>query len=135
MTLHVLLHMSDARDAVTSETLAPMMKTNPVALRRTMAGLRRAGIVHSEKGHGGGWSLARPLESVSIRDVYDALGMSEPFTIGLREQRPKCQLERSVNRALGAALADAEALLEERFRGVTVANVLADARPGAARAS
>src|SRR5205814_1614586 len=50
-TLHVLLHMYRAEGALTSEALGPMMKTNPVVIRRTMAGLRRAGIVRSEKGH------------------------------------------------------------------------------------
>jgi Rrf2 family protein len=132
VALHVLLHMSETGGAVTSETLGPMTKTNPVVLRRTMAGLRDAGIVRSEKGHGGGWSLARPLDAVTLGDVYDALGMSAPFSIGLREQSPKCFLERAANRALRAALAEAEALLVDRFRNVTVADVLADARPKAA---
>jgi DNA-binding IscR family transcriptional regulator len=128
LALHALLHVSEAGGAVTSESLGPMMKTNPVVLRRTMAGLREAGIVRSEKGHGGGWSLARPLESVTLRDVYRALGLSAPFTIGHRERSPRCLLERAVNRTLGAALADAEALLVERLGDTTVASVLADAR-------
>jgi Rrf2 family protein len=127
VALHVLLHMSETGSAVTSGALGPMMKTNPVVLRRTMAGLRQAGIVRSEKGHGGGWSLARALDAVTLGDVYDALGMSTPFNIGHREQSPKCALERAVNRALGAALAEAEALLVERFRDITVADVLTDA--------
>jgi Rrf2 family protein len=133
LALHVLLHMSEADGPLTSETLAPMMKTNPVVLRRTMAGLRDAGVVRSEKGHGGGWSLTRPLASVTLGDVYDALGVSAPFNIGHRDRSPRCLLERAANRALGAALADAEALLVERLRGVTVAEVLADARPGVSR--
>jgi DNA-binding IscR family transcriptional regulator len=123
----VLLHMSETGGVVTSGALGPMMKTNPVVLRRTMAGLRDAGIVRSGKGHGGGWSMARRLDAVTLGDVYDALGMS-PFNIEHREQSPRCQLERAVNRALEAALAEAEAVLVQRFRKVTVAQVLADAR-------
>lgn len=133
--LHVLLHMSEAEAPLTSEMLAPMMKTNPVVLRRTMAGLRDTGIVRSEKGHGGGWSLARTLDAVTLGDVYDALGIAAPFSIDNRQQSPKCLLERAVHRTLAGALAEAEALLIERFRGVTVADVLADARrtPGRTR--
>ena len=127
VALHVLLHMSETEAAVTSETLGPMMRTHPVVLRRTMAGLREAGIVRSEKGHGGGWALSRPLDSVTLGDVYDALGMSAPFSIGHREKSPKCLLEKAVNRALTAALAEAEAALVDRFRRITVADVLADA--------
>jgi len=33
-----------------------------------MAGLRRAGIVRSEKGHGGGWSLGRKLDDVTLAE-------------------------------------------------------------------
>jgi Rrf2 family protein len=130
VALHVLLHMSETEGAVTSGALGPMMKTNPVVLRRTMAGLREAGIVRSEKGHGGGWSLARALDAVTLGDVHDALGMSSPFQIENREQRPTCLLEQAVNRALGGALAEAEALLLRRLRETTVADVLADAGPG-----
>ena len=65
----MLLHLSEAREPVTSEFLAPRMKTNPVVFRRTLAGLRDAGIVRSEKGHGGGWSLARGLDAITLAEV------------------------------------------------------------------
>ena len=51
--LHVLLHMAEHRDAMTSEVLAKAMDTNPVVIRRIMAGLRDQGYVRSEKGPGG----------------------------------------------------------------------------------
>lgn len=51
--LHVLLHMAEADGPITSERLAMMMGTNPVVVRRTMAGLRDLGLVASGKGHGG----------------------------------------------------------------------------------
>jgi DNA-binding IscR family transcriptional regulator len=127
VALHVLLHMSEAGGVVTSAALGPMMKTNPVVVRRTLAGLRQAGIVRSEKGHGGGWSLGRALDEVTVGDVYVALGISAPFNIDTRTERPTCLLERAVNRAVDGALAQAEALLMKRLRSVTVADVLADA--------
>lgn len=125
--------MSELDRVVTSETLALMMRTNAVVFRRTMAGLREAGIVASEKGHGGGWSLARSLDTVTLGDVYDALGMKTPFRIGPRDQSPRCLLERAVNRAVGEALVEAEALLVQRLRTVTVAALLADAQRKVAR--
>jgi DNA-binding IscR family transcriptional regulator len=128
LTLHVLLHMSERDEAATSEALAPMMKTNPVVLRRTLAGLRDAGMVRAEKGHGGGWSLSRKLEDITLGDVYDALGMTTLFGIGHRESKPRCLLEQAVNRAVTGTLAEAEALVLARFRAITVADVLADAR-------
>ncbi len=56
--LHVLLHMAEQDAPATSERLAKAMDTNPVVIRRVMAGLREQGYVRSEKGHGGGWTLA-----------------------------------------------------------------------------
>jgi DNA-binding IscR family transcriptional regulator len=123
----VLLHMDEMDQVVTSEALAPLMKANPVVLRRTLAGLRDAGIVRSEKGHGGGWSLARDLGSVTLGDVYAALGTTTLFTIGHRNERPRCLLEQAVNRSIDETLTRAERLLVARLRSITVADVLADA--------
>ncbi len=133
--LHVLLHMSEMNDVATSETLAPIIQTNPVVVRRTMAGLRDVGIVRSAKGHGGGWSLARELDLVTLGDVYDALGMTTPFSIGHRDASATCLLEQAVNRAVAGALADAEALLVARLRSITVADILSDTRGKAMRRS
>ena len=72
--LHVLLHMAEDDTPKTSETLARAMSTNPVVVRRIMAGLREQGLVSSEKGHGGGWRIACDLTKVTLRDIYEALG-------------------------------------------------------------
>ena len=81
--LHVLLHLGQVEEPVTSEVLARSMGTNPAVFRRTMAGLRKAGHVQSDKGHGGGWQLARPLRQISLLAVYEALGrpISSPLEI------------------------------------------------------
>jgi len=124
VTLHVLLHMSEMDRPITSEELGPMMKMNPVVIRRTLGGLRDAGIVGSEKGHGGGWTLMRALSSVTLADVYEALGTSTLFGIGHRNAKPRCPIEQAVNRAVSGALSEAEAVLMKRLRSVTVGDVL-----------
>ena len=129
------MHMHDATGVVTSQELAPRLDTNPVVLRRTMSGLREAGIVRSDKGRGGGWSLVKPLESVTLADVYDALTIATPFGIGCRSPSTKCVLERAANEAIGAALADAEATLMGRLRHITVADLIVRARRRAEKPS
>lgn len=139
VALHVLLHMADVEGVITSEALGPMMESNPVVLRRTLAGLRDAGIVRSEKGHGGGWSLARKLSDVSLREVYEALGTPALFSIGHREESPGCLVEQAVNRALSNALGEAEALLLRRLGSVSLEDIAKDMRaqgwPSASKAS
>lgn len=126
--LHVLLHMAEAQHPLTSKAMAKAMRTNPVVIRRIMSGLRDAGFVRSEKGHGGGWSIARDLASISLRDIYVALGEPEPFAMGHRTEAPGCLVEQAVNAALDDAFHEAEALLLERFGAVTLARLGADLR-------
>ncbi|WP_300536749.1 Rrf2 family transcriptional regulator [Sphingosinicella sp.] len=124
--LHVLLHMAEHDGPMTSETLAKAMQTNPVVIRRVMAGLRDAGYVRSEKGHGGGWTLACDLGAVTLRDVYNALGHPALLSIGNRTESPGCLVEQAVNAALSDAFREAEALLLARFETVTLAALSAD---------
>ena len=108
---------------MTSEQLAECMSTHPVVVRRTMAGLREAGLVRSEKGHHGGWVIAVLLESVTLRDIHAALGEPTVFAMGNRNENPQCLVEQSVNAALNDAFAEAESLLLARFEGVTLAQL------------
>ena len=124
--LHVLLHMAEHDGPVTSEVLARAMDTNPVVLRRVMAGLRDQGYVRSEKGHGGGWTLAYDLSGVTLRDIYDSLGCPSLLAIGNRTEAPGCLVEQAVNAALDQAFQDAEALLLARLGDVTLAELSAD---------
>jgi len=124
--LHVLLHMAEKPEPVTSEALARAMDTNPVVIRRILGGLRDHGLVSSEKGHGGGWVITCDLATVTLRDVYEALGAPEILAIGNRSETPECLVERAVNAALGSAFDEAEALLLQRFAEVTLASLSAD---------
>ncbi|CAO4193996.1 Rrf2 family transcriptional regulator [Methylorubrum extorquens] len=123
--LHVLLHMAEFEGAVTSERLAAVMGTNPVVVRR-LIGLRDLGLVASEKGHGGGWTLGCDLDRVSLRDVYVALGSPGILAMGHRNEQPTCFVEQAVNAALGTAFEDAERLLLDRFGTVTLGRLSAD---------
>ncbi len=80
----------------------------------------------SEKGHGGGWRLARPLEAVTLGQVHAALG--EP---GLLPETPPveaegCLIEAAVNDALSDTYAAARALLAARLDSITLADLAAD---------
>lgn len=121
--LHVLLHMAAHEGPMTSEAIAGMLGTNPVVVRRTMAGLRDAGYVRSEKGHGGGWVIAADLEKVSLLDVHRAVGGPRLFAIGNERPNPDCAVEKAVNAALEDALREAEALLIARLGAVSLAQL------------
>ncbi len=124
--LHVLLHMDEQGEPMTSEQLAKAMQTHPVVIRRILGGLRDAGFVHSEKGHGGGWTIAKDLADITMRDVYDAIGRPGLMAMGNRTEAPGCLVEQAVNAALDTGFREAEALLLARFGEVTLAALAAD---------
>lgn len=127
--LHVLLHLADAERPLTSDELAGFLAgANPAALRRTLAGLRELGYLRSEKGHGGGWSLACDLQELTLRDVHEALGAPAFWAFGHRVEHPQCLVEQAVNQALDQALQEAEALLLQRLGEVRLSDLAADFR-------
>lgn len=120
--------MAEAPGPATSEVLAKAMATNPVVIRRIMAGLRDQGYVRSEKGHGGGWTLSCDLSKVTLRDVYAALDSPPLLAIGNRAETPGCLVEQAVNAALSPVFHEAEAMLLARLSEVTLAQLSADFR-------
>lgn len=124
--LHLLIHMGRMEGPLTSEAAATMLGTNPVVVRRTMAGLRDTGYVTSVKGHGGGWSLTRGLDRITMLDVHRALGEGRVFALGPADPAPACLVEQAVNGSLEGALHEAKALLLRRLADVTLADIAAD---------
>jgi Rrf2 family protein len=123
--LHVLLHLEQIGEPVTSEQIGRMLNTNPSLVRRTMAGLRKAGFVGATKGHGGGWVLEKPLGEITLADVYAALGAPQLFAVGPSGDTPDCLLERAANAATSGALEAARETFQAELKKVTVADIVA----------
>jgi DNA-binding IscR family transcriptional regulator len=121
--LHVLIHMSKRGGRTTSDTIALMLNTNPVVVRRTMGSLKQAGLVSSDGGAGGGWSLQRDISSITILDVHEALGSPQAIAIAATVDHPVCPVEHAVVGELGALFAATEAFMLERMRGITLAAI------------
>ena len=114
--LHVMLHMARENKPFTSDYIAEMLATNPVVVRRTMAGLKKHGFVDSEKGPGGGWTLIQPLNKISLYDIYLAVGEPSIFAIGNEHSDPNCVVELAVNRALDHAFFEAQKILIKNLK-------------------
>ena len=126
VALHVLLHMAERPGgSMTSAEMAACAQTNPVVIRRTFAGLREAGIVSSVKGHGGGWSLTRPLAEIHLEEIQRALG-ERVVTLAPADESPGCLVERAVHAALDDAMAEAQRVLDRRLAALTLADLARD---------
>lgn len=129
--IHVLIHMGLLGGRETSETIAKMLNTNPVVVRRTMGALKRKGVVDSEGGRGGGWVLLRPLDELTVLDVQKALGAGELLSAGVSEDHPSCPVERAANTALVEAFGRAELTLLEELARLRLSTIAKQATSGA----
>lgn len=127
MALHALAMIALETDRpggrpVTSATLARSIGTNPVVVRRVIAELRRAGLVVSRRGVGGGVSLTRPASRISLRCVWEALeGGEQLFGRHPGGPNPACPTGRCVAAALEDLYGHADAALKASLGKVTLA--------------
>ncbi len=69
---------------LTSEQVAASVNTNPVVVRRSLGDLRRAGLVRTQRGVGGGYSLSRPAAEITLGAVLRAVDGPLAEVHGLR---------------------------------------------------
>lgn len=126
MALHAVLHIAEADVPITSADLAQRMRADASVIRRTLSGLRQKGYIKSDKGHGGGWQINCDLRDVTLYDVYINVSSPTIFTLGIADKESQCLVERAVNDAIQSALADAERILHERLRNLSLAQLSAE---------
>lgn len=126
--LHVLIHMHLHGGSTTSATIATMLKTNAVVVRRTMAGLRDAGYVISTGGRGGGWTLASGFEQLTVADVHRAVAASQVFAFGPAADNTQCPVEAAANRFLISSIAIAEEALIRQLATKKLVDIAGEVR-------
>ncbi|HEY7782393.1 MAG TPA: Rrf2 family transcriptional regulator [Ktedonobacterales bacterium] len=126
IAIHVLTLLARSRaEPVTSEYIAASVNTNPVVIRRALAGLRAARLVSSQGGNGGGWRLAGDPEDLTLRAVYRAVAKDEAlFGLHSRPPNPNCPVGRHIQDALASPFAAASRAMEDELDHTTVADVL-----------
>lgn len=109
----------------TTQQIAEATQVPPAYLSKVLQGLRNEGILNSQRGIGGGISLARSPEELTILDVVNAvepLGRITTCPLGLEAHGTYlCPLHKRMDEAVQ--------VMEEAFRSTTLAEVLADPNP------
>jgi Rrf2 family nitric oxide-sensitive transcriptional repressor len=121
--LRAVVHLaSETPRARTTEQIAEVTKVPRAYLSKVLQNLGRAGLVQSQRGVGGGITLSKPADQVTILEVVNAV---EPIQrirtcpLGLEAHgKHLCPLHKRVDNAL--------ALVEDAFRSTTLAQVLAE---------
>ena len=121
--LRAVVHLaSESPTCQTTDQIAARTLVPKSYLSKVLQGLCRAGIVHSQRGLGGGMTLVKTPEKLTILDVVNAV---EPIQrirqcpLGLRAHGVNlCPLHKRMDSAL--------ATVEAAFRNTTLAEVLAE---------
>jgi Rrf2 family iron-sulfur cluster assembly transcriptional regulator len=84
-----LAKLSDDKKMVSISTLSEEEDISSLFLEQIFFNLRKAGIVKSIRGPGGGFLFNRPLDSINIREILDAAG-EELTVLPCDRQVSKC---------------------------------------------
>lgn len=121
--LRAVVHLADQAPAArTTDQIAAATKVPKAYLSKVLQGLKRAGLVDSQRGLHGGITLTRTPSELTLLEVINAV---EPIQriqtcpLGLQSHGVNlCPLHRRLDNAL--------ATVEDAFRKTTLAEVLAE---------
>lgn len=127
VAVHLLTLLAESPGSlVDSRELAVSPATNPVHVRRVLGQLRDEGLVTSQPGSHGGWTLAHPAEQINLGDVWRAVNDDDPL-LGLHTPDPDCPTGRRVQSNLRSLDRRSLAAVIAELDGVTIADMLGDA--------
>jgi Rrf2 family nitric oxide-sensitive transcriptional repressor len=110
------------QEAVEPPTTAQISRATKVPcnyLAKVLRSLSRAGLVHSQRGPGGGHKLARDPAKLTVLQVINAvdpLARIQSCPLGLEHHRDLCPLQRRLDSAI--------AMVQEAFSTTTIAELV-----------
>jgi Rrf2 family protein len=121
--LRAVVHLAyEAPQGRTTEQISDATQVKPAYLSKVLQALSRAGIVRSQRGVGGGITLARRPDELTILEVVNAVDPIQRIKtcpLGLKTHGVRlCPLHRRMD--------DALATVEAAFGSTTLAEVLAE---------
>ena len=121
--LRAVAHLaSESPRHLTTEQIAETTRVPKAYLSKVLQALVRGGIVHSQRGVGGGMTLTRSPREITILDVVNTVDPINRITtcpLGLASHGVRlCPLHRRLDNAL--------AQVEKAFQKTTLAEVLAE---------
>ncbi|MBI1779145.1 MAG: Rrf2 family transcriptional regulator [Proteobacteria bacterium] len=126
MATHIMAILALKADGpTTSEFMAGSINTNPVVVRRLIAALGRAGLVHAQRGAAGGVTLAKQPDRIRLWDIHEAVEANDSFAV---HQHPNdaCPVGRKIQRVLAQVRSRTEQALKAELSHITVADIVGE---------
>lgn len=109
---------------VTSKTMAESIQTNPGLVRRLLSQLSTAGLIETKPGPQGGARLAKPMNSINLADVYDAVVHQPVLKTSNREPNESCRVSRGISPALEGVFSGAEDAMRSQLQKTTLEEIM-----------
>src|SRR5437016_30366 len=118
--LRAAVYLASQEGPRTTQQIAEATRVPAGYLAKVMQGLSRGGLVHSQRGLGGGFTLSRPADELTVLDVVqavDPLRRIRSCPLGIKGHLNLCPLHRRLDQAIR--------LVEDALRESTLAELLA----------
>lgn len=113
---------------VTSSFIASSVQVNPVIIRRILGQLKEAHLVAVEAGIGGA-SLLKPLEEITLQDVFNAMECTGDSFFHFHENpNPACPIGQVIHDVLDPQLTSIQTAMEKQMQSITLASLMASAQ-------
>jgi DNA-binding IscR family transcriptional regulator len=107
----------------TSEWMAGSIGVNAVIVRNITGLLRRAELVYTQQGAAGA-KIARPLEEITLLDVFKAVETEEEIFSMHENPNPNCSVGSSIQSVLETEFTAAQKALETQLSKTTMETVV-----------
>lgn len=129
IAIHMLSCMDTFKDdyKITSDFLASSINVNPVIIRKLLSQLKEAGLIEVRRGPGGA-TIARPLEEITLLDVYRAVECVEENTLFHFHENPNpaCPVGRNIHNILDDKLIRVQDAMEGELQAISLADIKSD---------
>jgi Rrf2 family protein len=126
--LHILTLMTVQKNVLlSSEYIAGSINVNPAIVRKEIIQLKKAGLVISKEGKGGGNTLAQAPSRILLADIYAAV-QTTALLGRPNDPNPKCPVGKQINKHLSSLYNEAEQAIKLKLGKKTLQSFCNDFR-------
>ncbi len=122
IAVHSLIFIAESGKVLPSSAIAKQVNSHATFLRRVMASLNKNGIVKAREGRDGGYYLYRPLEEITLAEIFLAVKNEDCNNLVLETEACK-EAGAQIDEKLEGIMQQAESQMVEYLKQYTLADV------------
>ena len=131
IAVHILVCIETFKNdyKVTSDFLASSVNVNPVVIRRLLQQLKKAGIINVKRGSGG-TDIEKPLDEITLLDVYNAVECVEDGKLFHFHENPNqlCPVGKNIHLVLDERLEEIQKAMEMKMKSISLQDIVRDTK-------